>query len=169
MNLWQYKDGWYYSQDGLQRWQKREDGTTNVESINEEPTLTQQQFKDDVDVNVILARIAKTNQMPPLNPITGTIGEVDLTELPSYQEALNTIIAADNSFMELPAQMRLRFNNNPQQLMDYLNDPANIEESRTLGLRNPAPASPAPDPVLTELQKLNKNLKPKKQLTLDDQ
>nr|QJB19496.1 MAG: internal scaffolding protein [Microvirus sp.]QJB19700.1 MAG: internal scaffolding protein [Microvirus sp.] len=161
MNTWIEKDGWNYSQDGLTRWQKRKDGSVNQESVPQGDTLTQQQFIEDCDVNVILKRIAKTGEMPlNANLIAG-----DFTQLPSYEEALATVIQAEKSFLEFPAELRQRFSNNPQILMDFLADEKNSDEAIKLGLRNPAAVPPAPNPILTELQSLNKNLNKKPKTT----
>jgi len=122
---------------------KRPDGSKRVQTINEEPTLTQQQFKDEVNINNIVKKYKKTGQWTHLHGKTGTFA--DFSELPSYQDALHTVMKADESFMQLPSTLRTKFNNNPQELITYLSDPKNIEESIQLGLRQkptPTPTTP---------------------------
>ncbi|QCQ84880.1 internal scaffolding protein [Blackfly microvirus SF02] len=150
------EDLWTYSEDRLQRWRKAPDGSpspTIVESVPQGESMTRQEFKDDCDVNVILERITKTGQMPTFQSKTGTYG--DFTEVGDYQSAIDTVMKADKMFNEIPASLRLKFENDPQKLITYLDDPNNIEESINLGLRNPPNQ---PDPILTELKTLNQTL-----------
>lgn len=147
------KDGWYYSQDKVRRWKARPDGSIAEEMVPQGPTLTDQQFIKDCDVNEILSRIAKTNQMPANFGATGVYA--DFTEIQDLQESMHTVARAQEAFAELPANIRLKFQNDPNQLIQYLNDPANIKESVELGLRV---RTNAPDPVVEQLSELNKNL-----------
>lgn len=105
-----------------------------------DPSLAQQQFKDDVDINVLLERFQVTGVMPQgvVMPSYGDFSAV--MDFRSAQEALRR---AKDSFMELPAKLRARFENDPQQLMDFLADEKNREEAERLGLV-PAKAAPAP-------------------------
>lgn len=155
------KDGWTYCEDGLQRFKRRADGSLDVESVPQGETLTQQQFIDDCDVNIILNRILKTNEMPALVP---ALLEGDFSQLPSYQEALHTIQHANELFMEIPASTRLRFENDPQKLMDFLADENNNEEAIKLQLKIPKP-QPLPDPQTELLSQIAKNTSKSKSKT----
>lgn len=115
-----------------------------VRTINEEPSLTQQQFKDSCDVNLILKTYMTTGQISHLNSKTGVYA--DLTSIGSYQTMLNTIISADNAFMELPAELRLKFKNNPQELINFLADTKNDDEAISLGLK----VKPKVEPKLSD-------------------
>lgn len=161
MNVWTLnaKDGWTYNQDNSQRWKKRPDGSTAVETVTSGETLTQQQYKDDTDVNVIMARFMKTGQIPLHVP---PMLEGDFSQLPNYQDALETIKMADQMFMELPALARKRFENNPQELMDFLNNPENKDEAIRLGLLNPPQQPPPMDKNTELLSEIVKNTKPKR-------
>jgi phage internal scaffolding protein len=46
----------------------------------------------------------------------------------------NTLIAAQNAFKTLPASIRKEFNNDPSQVIDFLNNPANKDKAIELGL-----------------------------------
>ena len=60
---------------------------------------------------------------------------------------MNLIVQADQAFMELPADVRLRFNNDAGSFVDFASDPDNLDEMRELGLAiNPAVAT-EPSPV----------------------
>lgn len=159
MHIWtQKKDGWHYSQDNLQRWKKREDGSVAVESVPQGESLTQQQYKDDCDVNIIMERYMKTGMMPQS---VAPMLEGDFSNLPSYAEAMQTVIDAQDMFMEIPAKIRLKFENDPQQLINYLADPSNDEEAIKLGLKLPKETPPI-DPHTALLTQISENTKPKK-------
>lgn len=104
-----------------------------VLTINEEPTKTQQQYKEQVDVNNIMKKYKKTGSITHLrNAANGVY--MDLTQIPSYEEALMQIEKAQRAFEEIPSHIRLKFNNDPSQLISYLKDPSNLQEAITYGL-----------------------------------
>lgn len=98
-------------------------------------SMTQQSFAEEVDVNNIVARAVKTGMLgDPLaigrrEAVFGDFSDVD-----SFHTSLNRVIAAQNAFMELPADVRARFNNDPGQLIAFLSDEANRDEAVKLGL-----------------------------------
>ena len=51
------------------------------------------------------------------------------------------VLAADDAFMALPANVRERFNNDPAELVDFISDVANRSEAIDLGLI-PLPGKP---------------------------
>lgn len=111
------------------------------------PSRTQQQFKDETDINTIVRRFGLTGELPQnvRPPVSG-----DFTGIMDFQDALNAVIAAERSFMELPGALRARFANDPQLLMDFVADPNNYDEARKLGLLKP-PEPQAP-PVRVTVQ-----------------
>lgn len=58
----------------------------------------------------------------------------DFSEELDFHTAQNMVIAAQEAFMTIPAEIRSRFNNDPGQLMTWLNDKNNIDEAIRLGL-----------------------------------
>lgn len=96
-----------------------------------EPTLTQQQFQKEADINHIAEQFGLTGEMPQLLRIP-TAG--DFEGIFDYQTAMNTIVEADRAFMTLPAKLRARFENDPAQLLDFLHDEENRDEAIRLGL-----------------------------------
>jgi phage internal scaffolding protein len=46
----------------------------------------------------------------------------------------NNLIEAQNAFKTLPASIRAEFNNDPAQVIDFLNDPANRDKAIEIGL-----------------------------------
>ncbi|WNK12908.1 MAG: internal scaffolding protein [Microvirus sp.] len=122
----------------MQKIIKRPDGSIDVQEIPEGKSLTQQQFKDECDVNSIMRRYMQTGVITHTDSRSGVYA--DITELPaSYQEALDVVRYANEAFMQLDAQVRNKFNNDPQAMIDFLNDPTKIDESISLGLREIEP------------------------------
>nr|QJB19687.1 MAG: internal scaffolding protein [Microvirus sp.] len=102
--------------------------------------LTQQQFKDECDINRIVSRIMKTGVMP------GTDTQAlygDFSSVPDLLEAQNTIIRAEAQFMALDAKTRARFHNDPAEFLDFVHQPENLSEMVKLGIANPPKAPPA--------------------------
>ena len=96
-----------------------------------EPSLAQQQFKDEVDINVLLERFRVTGQMPSGVRLP-TFG--DFSAVTDYQSAMNAVLAAQDEFMKLPPNVRSRFGNSPQQLLEAVSDPSRRDELEKLGL-----------------------------------
>ena len=103
----------------------------------EEPSLAQQHFKDECDINTILERFNITGLLPesPLSPRYG-----DFSGIGDYHTAMNRVMAAKDEFMTLPAQIRARFNNDPAQLIEFLQNESNRPEAEELGLVEKAAA-----------------------------
>lgn len=97
----------------------------------DDPSLAQQQFKDECDINEIVRRFGLTGQMPEAvaMPVTG-----DFTSVVDFHSALNLVRQAEAGFMELPAEMRSRFDNDPGKLLAFLDDERNRDEAVKLGL-----------------------------------
>lgn len=102
---------------------------------------TQQQFKDECDINTILKRFGVTGLVPG-NGRVPAYG--DFTGISDYRSALHAIMEAEDSFMSLPSDVRERFGQDPAKFVDFCLDPANLEEARKLGLAPPAEPAPAP-------------------------
>jgi len=97
-------------------------------------SLTQQNQKEDADINTIVARFGLTGELPfaDKQPRYG-----DFTAVTDYHSAMNAVASAREDFMSLPAELRARFNNDPALLIDFLASDANRDEAIKLGLVNP--------------------------------
>lgn len=109
--------------------------------VCDDPTRTQQQFAEESDINTIVRRFGLTGELPSQVRVPM---EGDFVDVVDYQSALNAVIAADDAFMELPAAVRARFDNDPQKLMEFVADSKNLDEARKLGIANAAPVLPEP-------------------------
>lgn len=104
-------------------------------------SMTVKSEKDEADINVLVRRFGLTGVMPanPRVPMSG-----DFTGISDYRSALEMIRAADAAFLEFTPQVRARFDNDPQKLMDFCADVNNLKEARELGLVPKEAAAPAP-------------------------
>ncbi len=109
-------------------------------------SMAKQSFKAECDINTILKKYDKNGIITHLNKYNGQYG--DVTEAVDYQTALNTVMAAEEAFMSLPAEIRTRFKNDPHEFLQFANEPTNGEEMVKMGLaheRRPAPEPDEPD------------------------
>ena len=114
------------------------DAASNESGLHcEDVSLAQQHFKDECDVNTILQKFNITGILPEqtLSPRYG-----DFTGIGDYHSALNAVMAAQDEFELLPAQIRARFENDPAKLIEFLNDDNNRPEAEELGLVNKSAA-----------------------------
>lgn len=110
---------------------------------SDEPTRTQQQFKEECDINNIAKNFGMTGRLPE-NVRMPSFG--DFCDVVDYQTALNAARRAAQSFMEMPAEVRLRFENNPQKFLEFCSDDSNRDEAVKLGLVAAPPVSAAEPP-----------------------
>lgn len=109
-----------------------------------EPSMTKQSFAAECDINNIMARFERTGVLDFTNEFEPRYG--DATAL-DYQTSLNIVINAQTMFDAMPAALRLRFGNDPQEFLAFVDDPRNVEESIKLGLRVVPVVSPDPTPI----------------------
>lgn len=103
----------------------------------EDPSLTQQQFKEEADINTIVDRFMKSGVLPTpavMPQFMDVEGNFD------YQTAMNYVRQADENFMRMDAKVRARFNNSPQEFLEFFANPENTDEAIRLGLAVPAQA-----------------------------
>jgi len=108
------------------------------------PSLTIQSQAADADLNVIMERFGITGKMPE-NPRVPQYG--DFTGINDYRTALEAVRNAHEAFMEIPAQVRARFDNDPQKFLEFTDNPANEKEMIDLKLAKPRPPETPPAPL----------------------
>lgn len=94
-------------------------------------SLTQQHQKEESDINTIVRKFGLTGELP-MGVVMPQYG--DFTSVSDYKTALNAVMAAQAAFMRLPADVRYRFQNDPQLFVEFCSDPANKKEAEALGL-----------------------------------
>lgn len=113
--------------------------------------VTQQQFAEECDINTIVRRFGLTGELPETfaMPVSG-----DFTEVVDFQSAMNVVRAAEEAFMQIPAETRARFANDPARLYEFLNDSGNRDEARKLGLLRPEPEKDRTDVLIEAVREL---------------
>jgi len=108
-------------------------------------TRTQQHHKDECDINTIVKRFNLTGQLP-VNLVMPQYG--DFMGITDYHSAMTAVAQARETFDQLPARIRNRFMNDPEQFVNWATDEANIPEMIELGLATKAPEAPkTPEPT----------------------
>lgn len=110
---------------------------------------TKQEFKDQCDINNIIKSFKLTGQISHINAQAAQGRFEDMPDENDFQTSMNVIRSATESFAALPAKIRDRFQNNPQQFLAFCSDPENKDEAIKLGIVKkpvPAPAAPPPPP-----------------------
>lgn len=97
------------------------------------PSKTQQQFKDECDVNNIIDNYTKTGIITHFSNNAPVFG--DYSRMPSdYGEAVAMMEQSKEEFEKLPAKVRERFDNSPANLIKFVMDESNRKEAVELGL-----------------------------------
>lgn len=96
---------------------------------------THQEFKDECDVNLIIPKYDRTGLLTHINEAVKQYG--DYSEVNEFQESMNLVVSATESFMQIPSNIRAMFNNDPGQFFEFATNPANHEKMVELGLATP--------------------------------
>lgn len=104
-----------------------------------DPSLTQQSFAAEADINTIVDRFMKSGVLP--DPVSMP-QYIDYEGVFDFQSAMNVIRQADENFARLDARVRARFQNSPQAFLEFFSNPANQDEAIRLGLALPNKGDP---------------------------
>lgn len=110
----------------------------------EGPSMTKQEFKDECDINTIMAKYMQTGIIDFVNKHQAQYADVAAID---FQTALDQVNQAQNMFDDLPSKIRERFQNNPGAFIDFMSNPDNGPEMVSLGLATPRQGT-EPDPKL---------------------
>lgn len=92
---------------------------------------TKQSFKDECDINNIMRKFVRTGVVSHVNRFGARYGFAPALE---YRDALHIVAEAQLMFAALPAKVRKRFGGDPEEFLAFVQDPANTDEARELGL-----------------------------------
>lgn len=93
--------------------------------------FTQQKHKKECDVNEIIQKYDKNGLITHVSKFEAKFG--DMTGL-DFKRALDTVRSAQSMFEELPAEVKRRFRQSPEELLRFMEDPGNRAEAIELGL-----------------------------------
>ena len=104
---------------------------------------TKSEYAADMDRNEIMRKYEHFGVMPHELREQGFYG--DVSNVPNYQDSLIAVQNGKQAFMTLPARIRKRFGNDPQNLLDFLSDDNNYDEAVKLGIIKPDLGSSSQD------------------------
>jgi len=105
-----------------------------VTTVIADKSMTKQADLKRACIHNILNKYEKTGLLPQrkAQPIEGPVPDVN-----SYHQAMTILVEAQTAFNELPSDIREKFNNNPAEFLEFVNDEENQEEMKEMGLTNP--------------------------------
>lgn len=102
---------------------------------------TKQSFKAECDINNIMARYLKTGVLEHVRQNVGQYLDVTGAD---FQAAQELVAGAHSMFHSLPSAIRTKFDNDPAEFLEFMENPRNAEEARELGLLPPLPEQATP-------------------------
>lgn len=106
-----------------------------------EPSATKQEFKDDCDINKIMARYQRTGALTHFAKYAGSYGDFTACDL---QQAHSLMQRAREMFDALPSSIR-NLVMTPEGFLNFVQDPANAARMAELGLTAVPPAGTPAD------------------------
>lgn len=94
--------------------------------------VTEQGHKKECDVNEIIKKYDREGVITHVNRFEAMYADVSAI---SFENGLRIQQEISEKFMELPSEIRKRFENSPLEYLKFLGDPRNNEEAIALGLR----------------------------------
>lgn len=104
--------------------------------IFKEPTMTVQSEKDNCDINVIMNRYATCGTPLPYRTDGVQAVYADVSELGDYMENYQRCKQAEEMFNALPSALRKELDNNPANLIPFIQNEKNKERCYEYGLLN---------------------------------
>lgn len=112
-------------------------GRVRVQTVNDGNSKTRQEFKDMTDINKMVAKYQETGEWTHITRKEGVYADVSGIQALDYQASLSKVLAANEAFMQLDPELRARFQNDPAQLLEFVQDQKNYDEGVKLGLFEP--------------------------------
>ncbi len=125
---------------------------------------TKQSFKDESNIDKIIAKYQKTGVINFRSQYAQQYGEMNVQD---YKTSLDIIRKSESMFQELPSTLRDRFENSPEEFLEFVQDKKTIRKMFDLGLtsdRPPVETEPLPTKQDLDLNQGSKTpiLTPKK-------
>lgn len=110
------------------------DPVEEVHSNTVGPSMTQQQFKDECDVNNILRKYSEYGHLDHVNRAQPRYMDCSSISAHTFQEHLDFMMDFEDHFDSLPEEIRKRFDDDPSLMMEFLSDERNHEEAMRIGI-----------------------------------
>ena len=95
---------------------------------------TEQSHKKECDVNEIIKKYDRTGLINHVAKFEAKFGDLRGVD---FKNAMDLVTRSQAMFDGLPSEIRSRFNNSPQFLLQFMEDPKNRPEAIELGLISP--------------------------------
>lgn len=100
-------------------------------------SMTKQSFKDECDLNKIIAKFRKAGLLDQLEAAPQMYADVSMYA--DYHQSLERVQNAREMFATLPADIRSDFHNDAGVFVEFAANPDNEDEMRKMGLLPPLP------------------------------
>lgn len=117
----------------------RPDGSKRVAMDYSGSGRVRPEFQKESDINNILAKYRRTGLVDHVSRHKGNYG--NFINAPDYHEAMQSIVEAQTMFEALPSDIRKRFQNDPAQFLEFVQNQDNLDEMVKLGLAVRVPAA----------------------------
>lgn len=107
----------------------RKRGDISFAHIPEDRRLVQQ---SDMPLTSVRNLIRQASPLPTPEEAGAIFGEFDSAN--QFQEMMDVIVKAQESFDALPSYIRDRFRNDPRELIEFIDDENNLDEAVDLGI-----------------------------------
>jgi len=125
---------------------------------NGRKSLTQQHLRDSNNIRHIMEKSTRMGQRVHL-PTEGMFYG-DFTNIGSYHDSMNRMIQAQEAFMTLPSRVRSKFENDPGKLIQFLENPKNVQEAVELGILDKKALPPEEETIIETQPKSKTKTKP---------
>lgn len=95
------------------------------------PSMTKQSFREECNINKIIAKYQKTGLVTHLARYSPQYAEVPSID---FREALEIVSEGKKMFESLPSNIRKKFNQSPAEFLEFVQDSTNQDELVSLGL-----------------------------------
>lgn len=110
-----------------------------------DPSRAVQEMEVESNINTIVERFGLTGVMP-VGMKLPSYEDFSSCEVFDFRSAVEAVHEAEVTFMSMPAAVRERFNNDPQQFLVFVTDEKNLPEMEKLGLLKKKPEAPIQAP-----------------------
>lgn len=97
-------------------------------------SMTQKQFKHECDINNILSKYTEYGYCEHVMNAEPRYLDCSSLTAKTFQEHLDFALDFEEHFDSLPQEVRDRFNDDPEEMMEFLSEEENYNEAVALGL-----------------------------------
>lgn len=108
-------------------------GKTLYQSKSDKPSLTDESYKQECDIDFIISNFVQRGIEPPQHQID--YGKQYTSD--DFANAMQTVAECKTAYECLPATEKEKFNNSVTNYLDFISDPKNLKESYEKGYINP--------------------------------